>query len=93
MTTTEPGDRLISDELVRLFDLVRGSDSVESKLTVPETAHRSTVNALGLDLRRNQARREVDVSGERQTETRTALEFSSRDLRDERTTATAGASA
>lgn len=49
MTTTEPRAGLISDELVRLFDLVRQSDSVELKLTVPDSAHRSTLNALGVD--------------------------------------------
>jgi hypothetical protein len=45
--TTEHG--LISDELVRLFDLIRQSDSVELKLTVPESAQRSTLAALGVD--------------------------------------------
>src|SRR3954452_19569845 len=49
MTTTEPRAGLISDELVQLFDLVRKSDSVELKLTVPDAAHRTTLAALGVD--------------------------------------------
>jgi hypothetical protein len=47
-----PVKRLIelSDEdLAELVGLVRSSDSVELKLTVPEAHHRSTVVALGLD--------------------------------------------
>jgi hypothetical protein len=36
-------------ELAQLVDLVRGSDSVELKLTVPEAHHRSTAVALGMD--------------------------------------------
>ena len=37
------------DELVRLFDLVKESDSIELKVTVPERAYRSTTTALGVD--------------------------------------------
>jgi hypothetical protein len=37
------------EELGRLLDLVGASDSVELKLTVPETERSSTVRALGLD--------------------------------------------
>jgi len=40
---------LLSDELLRLRELVQGADSIELKLTVPEIAHRSTTTALGLD--------------------------------------------
>jgi len=40
---------LISDDLLRLRELLSGADSVELKLTVPEVAHRSTAAALGLD--------------------------------------------
>jgi hypothetical protein len=36
-------------ELVRLLALIRESDSVELKLTVPEPHQRSTVTALGMD--------------------------------------------
>ena len=49
MSTTEPRGGLISDELVQLFDLVRKSDSVELKLTIPHAAHRTTLAALGVD--------------------------------------------
>ncbi|MGZ5404684.1 MAG: hypothetical protein ACXWDL_08555 [Nocardioides sp.] len=45
----EAGTRLVSDELARLLELVKGADSVELKLTVPEESHRSTIAALGLD--------------------------------------------
>jgi hypothetical protein len=41
--------RLADDELAELLDLIRGADSVELKLTVPETDQRSTVEALGMD--------------------------------------------
>lgn len=37
------------DELKRLVSLIKGADSVELKLTVPDQAQRSTVQALGLD--------------------------------------------
>jgi hypothetical protein len=40
---------LLSDELLRLRELIKGADSIELKLTVPEIAHRSTATALGLD--------------------------------------------
>jgi hypothetical protein len=46
-TATRPQ---ISDEkLGELLDLIKDSDSVELKLTVPELSHRSTVAALGVD--------------------------------------------
>jgi hypothetical protein len=41
--------RLADAELVELLDLIRGADSVELKLTVPESHQRSTVDALGMD--------------------------------------------
>ena len=47
--TTDSGSRLISDELVRLMELVKDADSVELKLTVPEVSHRSTIARLGVD--------------------------------------------
>jgi hypothetical protein len=40
---------LLSDELLRLRELLQGADSVELKVTVPELAHRSTTVRLGLD--------------------------------------------
>jgi hypothetical protein len=49
--TTEPAVRqTLSDSQVAAFlDLVKGADSVELKVTVPESHHRSTITALGLD--------------------------------------------
>jgi hypothetical protein len=41
--------QLSDDELRQLAHLVRSSDSVELKLTVPEEQHRSTIAALGMD--------------------------------------------
>src|SRR6187401_539064 len=41
--------RLVGDDLIRLLELVKGADSVELKLTVPEESHRSAIGALGLD--------------------------------------------
>ena len=38
-----------NDEVVRLLDLLKGADSVELKLTVPEPRQRSTAAALDLD--------------------------------------------
>src|SRR5262249_45534024 len=44
---TPPG---FSDEqLAELLELIKDSDSVELKLTIPEAEHRSTVMALGVD--------------------------------------------
>jgi hypothetical protein len=37
------------EEIGRLLELIKGSDSVELKLTVPEAQHRSTIVALGMD--------------------------------------------
>jgi hypothetical protein len=41
--------RLADGDVAELLDLIRGADSVELKLTVPETDQRSTVEALGMD--------------------------------------------
>jgi hypothetical protein len=41
--------RLSSEELARVLELAKKSDSVELKLTVPATDHRATAVALGLD--------------------------------------------
>ena len=46
-TIARPG--FSDEELVELLGLIRGSDTVELKLTVPESDQRSTVDALGMD--------------------------------------------
>jgi hypothetical protein len=46
-TTTAPA--LSDADLQRVLGLMKGADSVELKLTVPDAAHRSTVSGLGLD--------------------------------------------
>jgi len=51
-TATRPRPRrtaLSDDQLVELLELLRGSDSVELKLTVPMEQQRTAVEALGLD--------------------------------------------
>jgi hypothetical protein len=45
----KPGPRLSGDQLSELLTLLRGSDSVELKLTVPEMDQRSAILALGMD--------------------------------------------
>jgi hypothetical protein len=47
--TSTSTNRILGDELVRLMTLIRDAHSVELKLTVPDTAHRSTISALGVD--------------------------------------------
>jgi len=47
MPTATP--TLSGDALVEMLSLMKDSDSVELKLSVPETAQRSTVMALGMD--------------------------------------------
>jgi hypothetical protein len=37
------------DELVDMLSLIKGADSVELKLTIPESSQRSTIEALGID--------------------------------------------
>jgi hypothetical protein len=46
-TKTRP--RLSDEQLIELLELTKKSDSVELKLTVPETDQRSAVGALGMD--------------------------------------------
>ncbi len=47
---TRPGnDALSPDQLAELLALIKGADSVELKLSVPDANRRSTVSALGLD--------------------------------------------
>jgi len=41
--------RLISDDLIKVLELVKGSDSIELKLTLPELSYRSAAAALGAD--------------------------------------------
>ena len=48
-TGTTPRPALGGEELQKLLELIKGADSVELKLTVPEQNQRSTVRALGLD--------------------------------------------
>ena len=45
--TTKQG--FSNEELAELLPLIRGSDSVELKVTVPDSQLRSTVTALGMD--------------------------------------------
>jgi hypothetical protein len=50
MSSASPAPSRISNEdLARLLELLKGADSVELKLTVPEQQQRSTVAALELD--------------------------------------------
>jgi hypothetical protein len=44
-----PRAKLISDELLELRQLVRHSDSIELKVTVPEQSQRSASKVLGID--------------------------------------------
>ena len=47
---TPPGPVLGAEESKELHELIKGADSVELKLTVPEDAHRARrCQALGLD--------------------------------------------
>jgi hypothetical protein len=47
--TREEERRLSDDDLARVIALMKGSDSVELKLTVPESDQRTTLAALGID--------------------------------------------
>jgi hypothetical protein len=48
-SATTPPARLSNEDMVQLVETLRGADSVELKLTVPEPNQRSTVTALELD--------------------------------------------
>ncbi len=48
-TPTMPASSLSNEQLVEMLGLIKGADSVELKVTVPETDHRSAVAALGID--------------------------------------------
>jgi hypothetical protein len=47
--TTDTAPRLLDSDLVKLLELVRGSDSIELKATVPDASHRATLAALDVD--------------------------------------------
>jgi hypothetical protein len=49
MSTTESMAQLSGEELERLLKLMKGSDSVELKLTVPTSEHRAAIQKLQLD--------------------------------------------
>jgi hypothetical protein len=49
VATTERPTRLSGDQLAELLGLIRGADTVELKVTLPERGHRSAIAALGLD--------------------------------------------
>jgi hypothetical protein len=49
MATASKAPARSDDELQRLVALMKGADTVELKLTIPEEAHRSTVQNLGVD--------------------------------------------
>jgi hypothetical protein len=49
MTSAATRPRLSDDDLAELVGLLRGADSMELKLTVPEQAQRSAIEALGMD--------------------------------------------
>jgi hypothetical protein len=53
MTETATGEpaktRLLDGDLLRLLELVQDADSVELKLTVPESSQRATISRLGID--------------------------------------------
>jgi hypothetical protein len=48
-SNTADSPRLDDSQLAELLPLIRGADSVELKLTVPESDQRSAVGALGMD--------------------------------------------
>jgi hypothetical protein len=48
-TTVQRSQRLSDAQLKEVLRLIRGSHSVELKLTVPQTAHRATVQGLPMD--------------------------------------------
>ena len=58
MSTTQ-GGQIQADKLPELLSLIKGADSVELKLTVPDSDRRSTVRALGIDPLQAQIRQVV----------------------------------
>jgi hypothetical protein len=49
VATATADNRLSDEQLIEVLELVKGADSVELKLTVPESEHRGTIAALGMD--------------------------------------------
>ena len=49
VTTTSRRPVLSDEQLVEMLGLIRGADSVELKLTIPDAAQRSAIAALGID--------------------------------------------
>jgi len=49
MSTATTPERISDEELGRLIELIKDSDSVELKLSVPEAEQRSAITALGMD--------------------------------------------
>jgi hypothetical protein len=57
MAKTSAKESILSDQqLGGLLELVKGADTVELKLTVPDSDRRSTVVALGMDPLESQIR-------------------------------------
>jgi hypothetical protein len=48
-TNDQQGQRLTDEQLADLSELIKGADSVELKLTVPDSERRATVVGLGMD--------------------------------------------
>ena len=48
-TTTTRKKPLLDEQLEQMFTLIQDADSLELKLTIPESDQRSTVVALGID--------------------------------------------
>ena len=48
-TSSKPAERLTDKQVAEMSALVKGADSVELKLTVPDSERRATVTALGMD--------------------------------------------
>lgn len=59
MATTTAAPGFTGEQLNELIGLIRDSDSVELKLTVPEAHHRSTIQSLGMDPLQAQIRQVV----------------------------------
>src|SRR5215470_8413730 len=49
MSATAERPTLTDEQLAEMIELIKGSDSVELKLTVPESHQRSTISSLGMD--------------------------------------------
>src|SRR5262245_52446978 len=49
MTTTPSPSVLVADDLLKMMQLIKHSDSIELKLTVPTSAYRTSAKALRID--------------------------------------------